>query len=181
MNGKVNKRINDIVYISMFAAITAVCSLISMPFTIPFTLQTFAVFFTLFMLGGRRGMCAICAYICLGLAGLPVFSGFMGGFSVLFGATGGYIIGFFFAALIYWSFERFLGKSKSVMLVSAALGLLVSYIVGSLWYAFVFMDSTGNVGFTAALLQCVAPFIIPDILKIALAFFLQVRLKRFIK
>ncbi len=174
-------RIINLVYTAMFAAITAVCSLISVPFAVPFTLQTFAVFFALFMLGGRRGTCALCAYICLGLAGLPVFSGFMGGFSVLFGATGGYIIGFLLTSLIYWMLERIFGKSGRTMLASSAAGLLVCYIVGSLWYAFVFMNGTGSMGFTAALLQCVVPFIIPDVLKITLAFFLQSKLKRFIK
>ncbi|MBQ9746335.1 MAG: biotin transporter BioY, partial [Clostridia bacterium] len=80
-----NKRVKSLVYTAMFTAIIALCSLITVPFAVPFTMQTFGVFFALLALGGKRGACAVTAYILLGLAGLPVFSGFQGGVAVLFG------------------------------------------------------------------------------------------------
>ncbi len=180
MNVKLRKRIIDIVYIAMFTAVIAVCSLITVPFAVPFTMQTFAVFFALLMLGGKRGACAVAAYIALGLAGLPVFSGFMGGFAVLFGATGGYIIGFLLAALIFWAFEKISVGKRGAKVAAVIIGMLALYAFGTAWYALVYMGGTGA-GFAAAAAQCVLPFILPDAAKIWLAFVLCKRLKKYMK
>ena len=84
----------DLAYTALFTVLLAVCTWISVPVPpVPFTLQTFAVFAALGTLGGRRGTYAVGAYLLLGLAGAPVFSGFQGGAGVLLGATGGYILG----------------------------------------------------------------------------------------
>ena len=84
----------DMVYISFFAIVIAIGSWISIPTMIPFTLQTFAVFITVGILGGKRGAAAVSLYILLGVVGIPVFAGFKGGIGVLLGNTGGYILGF---------------------------------------------------------------------------------------
>ena len=78
----------DLVYIAVFAVLIAVCSWISIPTTVPFTLQVFAVFLALDVLGGKRGTMAILVYILLGAAGVPVFAGFSAGIHVLLGTTG---------------------------------------------------------------------------------------------
>ena len=174
------RRIIDIVHTAMFTAVIAVCSLISVPFAVPFTMQTFGVFFALLMLGGKRGFYAVLIYTSLGLAGLPVFSGFQGGFSVIIGTTGGYIIGFLLAALLFWLLECVFGAKLGVRLVLVLLGMLVCYTVGALWYAFVYMGGAG-IGFTAAVAQCVLPFILPDTAKIWLAFVLCKRLKKYMR
>ena len=75
----------DLVYISIGAALIAICSWISIPTAVPFTLQTFAVFAVLSILGGRRGTISVAVYILMGAVGLPVFAGFKGGIGVLFG------------------------------------------------------------------------------------------------
>ena len=69
----------DLAYTALFTVLLAVCAWITVPLTVPFTLQTFGVFAALGVLGGRRGTYAVAAYLLLGLAGLPVFSGFRGG------------------------------------------------------------------------------------------------------
>lgn len=66
----------DIVFIGIFAALIAICSWISIPTTVPFTLQTMGVFTAVGLLGGKRGSLAVLVYILLGLVGLPVFAGF---------------------------------------------------------------------------------------------------------
>ena len=175
------KRIADIVYIAMCTALMCICSLITIPFAVPFTLQTFAVFFSLLLLGGKRGALSICAYIGLGLAGMPVFSGFMGGVAVIFGATGGYLIGFILAALIYLAAEKLFGERKVVSLLSISLGLLACYIFGSIWFMVLYIKNTGEIAFWTVLAQCVLPFVIPDVLKICLAFLLDKRLKKYIR
>lgn len=76
--------------LQVFAVLIAICSWISIPMTVPFTLQTFAVFLAVGVLGGKRGSLAVLIYILLGAVGIPVFAGFSGGIGVLLGNTGGY-------------------------------------------------------------------------------------------
>ena len=71
----------DIVYIAVFAVIMAICSWISIPTAVPFTLQTFGVFVAVGVLGGKRGTLSILVFILLGAIGVPVFAGFSGGFA----------------------------------------------------------------------------------------------------
>ena len=94
----------DMVYIAIFAVIMAICSWISIPMEVPFTLQTFGVFIAVGILGGKRGTLAVLVYILLGAVGVPVFAGFTGGIGVLFNTTCGYIVGFLFSALVMWGF-----------------------------------------------------------------------------
>ena len=96
----------DIVYIAVFAVIMAICSWISIPTAVPFTLQTFGVFVAVGVLGGKRGTLSILVFILLGAIGVPVFAGFSGGIGVLAGTTGGYIIGFLFSKTVL-VFARF--------------------------------------------------------------------------
>ena len=86
----------NIAYMALFSALTAICSWISIPTLVPFTLQTFAIFLMVGLLGTKRSLLSILIYLLLGAIGLPVFAGFSGGLGMLFGTTGGYLIGFFF-------------------------------------------------------------------------------------
>ena len=161
------------------AALITVCSWITVPFIVPFTLQTFAVFTVVSLLGGRKGCLSILVYILLGAVGLPVFSGFKGGVGVLVGTTGGYIIGFIFIALIYRFFEKIKGEglpSLPFRIMSMVLGLIVCYAFGTAWFMVVYTHNTGAVDITTALGWCVIPFIIPDLLKLALAMLISSRL-----
>lgn len=166
----------DMVYIGVFAVLMAICSWISIPMTVPFSLQTFAVFLAVGVLGGKRGTITVLIYILLGLIGIPVFSGFSGGIGVLMGNTGGYIIGFVFSALVMWAVEKLLGRSTWALALAMVLGLLTCYAFGTVWFMAVYMSKTGAIGLGAVLGWCVIPFIIPDIIKIALALMLSKRL-----
>ena len=77
----------DMAYIGLFAVVIAICSWISIPTVVPFTLQTFAVFLAVAVLGGKRGTLSVIVYVLLGAVGLPVFSGFKGGIGVLLNTT----------------------------------------------------------------------------------------------
>lgn len=159
----------DIVYIAIFAALMAVCSWISITMVVPFTLQTFAVFLSVYLLGGKRGTLSVLVYILLGAVGLPVFAGFSGGLGTLLGNTGGYIIGFLFSALVMWICEKLLGKKLWAYAVSMVLGLIVCYAFGTAWFMVVYARDNGAVSLLTVLGWCVFPFIIPDLVKIALA------------
>lgn len=170
----------DIALTALFVAVMAVCSWISIPATVPFTLQTFGVFLSVGLLGGKRGSLAVLVYLLLGAVGLPVFSGFTGGIGHLLGPTGGYIIGFIFSALLMWLAERLFGKSVAVLAVSMIAGLIVCYAFGTSWFMSVYTKNTGEIGLMTALGWCVIPYIIPDVAKIVLAVLLTRRLRPYV-
>ena len=170
------RRTADLAYTALFTCLTAVCAWITVPLTVPFTMQTFAVFAALGTLGGRRGTMAVAAYLLLGFAGLPVFSGFQGGPGVLLGATGGYILGFLAAAAVYWAVTARLGDRTGVKAAAMALGLLVCYAFGTAWFLAVYARAAGPMGLGTALGMCVVPFVVPDLVKLALALALSRRL-----
>lgn len=171
----------SIVYCGVFVALIAICSWISIPMTIPFTLQTFAVCLTTALLGTKRGTITVIVYILLGLVGAPVFSGFKGGIGALMGPTGGYIIGFIFTAIIVGLLTEKYGKKIPVLAIAMVIGILICYVFGTVWFVSVYTKTKEPVGIMTALSWCVFPYLIPDAVKIALAVFLTKRLDRFIK
>lgn len=185
----------DLAYMALGAVLIALCSWISIPAVVPFTMQTFAIFLVLLVLGGRRGTMTIVVYVLLGAVGLPVFSQFGAGIGVLLGSTGGYILGFIFMGLTYrlitgaagrsrsgkvrWTGTTGMGRSGKVRWTEAAalvLGLLVLYAFGTAWYMFMYARTQGGAGLMSVLLLCVIPFVIPDLIKLALALALARRL-----
>lgn len=155
--------------IALFTSLMAVCSWISIPAPVPFTMQTFGVFLAVGLLGGKRGSIAIALYLALGAVGLPVFAGFSGGPGYMLGPTGGYIIGFILSALLMWLAETLFGRSMPVLVMSMAAGLIVCYAFGTAWFMTVYTKNTGAIGLATALGWCVIPYIIPDVIKIVLA------------
>lgn len=171
----------DMVYIALMAVLIAVCSWISIPMTVPFTLQTFGVFVAVGLLGGRRGTLAVLVYLLLGAIGIPVFAGFQGGLGIILGTTGGYIVGFLLSALLMWGMERLLGKKTWVLALSMVLGLIVCYTFGTIWFIQVYTHNTEAIGLQTALGWCVYPFIIPDLVKIILALGISKTVQRIIR
>ena len=171
----------DLVYIAFGAVLISVCSWISIPATVPFTMQTFAVFFMLSALGGKRGTVSIILYVLLGAFGVPVFAHFTSGIGILLGNTGGYIIGFIFMGLVYWIIVRLLGKKLWVEILAMVIGLAVCYAFGTAWFMVVYAKANGAVGLATVLSWCVIPFIIPDLVKLGLALTLARRLSPVLK
>ena len=171
----------DLAYIALFAVLMAVCAWITIPMTVPFTLQIFAVFAALVTLGGRRGTYAVVVYLLLGAVGLPVGAGFQGGLGWLLGTTGGYIVGFRCIALLYWLLTAKLGESLPVVIAACVLGLALCYAFGTAWFMAVYARTSGPVGVMTALGWCVFPYIIPDLVKLVLAVLLSRRVKQFLK
>ena len=168
----------DLVYVAVFTALLAVCAWISIPTTVPFTLQTLGVFLSVGLLGGRRGSLAVLVYLLLGAVGAPVFAGFNGGVGALVGTTGGYILGFLLCALTMWAVEAALGKSLWALGLGMVLGLIVCYAFGTAWFMVLYTRASGPVSLGTVLGWCVIPFIGPDLIKIAVALALSGRLRR---
>lgn len=166
--------VKDTVFTAMFAALIAVCSILSIPVgEVPVTLQTFAVCLTAAMLGWKRGTLSVFIYVLLGAVGVPVFAGMSGGIGVLAGPTGGYIIGFLLTAVIVGlAADRWQRKALPLTL-AMVLGVLACYAVGTVWFMIVTGMHLGE-----SLMLCVVPFLIPDAVKIALAMILSNRLSK---
>lgn len=174
-------KIYDMAYIAIFTVIIAICAWISIPMAVPFTLQTFGIFMAVGVLGGKRGTIAVLVYILLGAIGIPVFTGFNGGIGALMNTTGGYIVGFLFSALVMWGMEKLWGKKPLVLILSMVLGLLVCYAAGTAWFMLVYAKNTGAIGLGTVLGWCVIPFIIPDLVKIGLAFVLSRKVRKYVQ
>lgn len=137
-------------------------------------MQTFCIFLTLYILGGANGTKAILLYLLLGAIGLPVFSGFKAGLSILAGPTGGYLIGFIFIGLSYLLGEKiFSSRGKFLFLI---LGLCICYAFGTGWFVYISNSGSSSVSILQALSLCVLPYIIPDLIKLLLASKLSAKL-----
>lgn len=166
----------DIARVGILAALIALCAWISIPTAVPFTLQTFAIFLALAVLGGKLGTLAVGVYLLLGAVGLPVFAGFKGGLGALLGTTGGYLLGFLLTALIMWGAEHLFGQKTWTYLLSAVVGLLLCYLFGTAWFYVLYTSTSGPVGIATVLGWCVIPFVVPDLVKLGLALLLGRRI-----
>lgn len=150
---------------SLFTALIAVGAFIRIPVLIspvPITLQMLFIFLAGAMLGARWGSMSVMIYLLLGIIGLPVFSGGSSGIGVLFGPTGGYLVGFVLAAFVIGLFSDKWGTSgvlRNMLFMSA--GLLVIYLLGA-----AYMVHVARISVESAILLGVAPFIPGDLLKL---------------
>lgn len=156
----------------MLAGVIAVCAWIAIPIPpVSFTLQTFAVCLTLGLLGGKWGSISVSIYLLLGIVGMPVFTGFRSGIGTLLGPTGGFLWGFLLAGPVYGLVCR-AGKGIAMTVAMAA-----CYLCGCLWYT-VYAPGTS---LWAAFLVCGVPYLVPEGIKIALAYILSCRIGRFLR
>ncbi len=156
----------DVVLVVAGAALTAVAAQLSVPlWPVPVTGQTLAVLIVGSTLGAVRGSLSMVLYALLGIFGLPVFSEASKGFGVIAGPTGGYIIGFVFAAaLTGWLAQRAWDHRILGAIASFAAGTVVTFAFGLPWLAAVLgtnLDLTLQYG--------LYPFILGGIIKALLA------------
>jgi biotin transport system substrate-specific component len=148
---------------------------LSIPFfPVPMTMQTLAVLLVGGLLGPRLGAASVAGYLALGLTGAPVFHGGLGGPMVLAGPTGGYLAGFLPAAFLMgmvtnraWTSDRgAIGSIRRLAILSAGamLAEMAIYVLGVPWLAVV-----GRLGLSEAVSVGVVPFILGDLLKVAVA------------
>ncbi len=138
---------------------------VPLPFsTVPVTGQTFAVLMAGALLGARRGSLCVLVYLVQGLAGLPVFAAApKAGPAVLLGPTGGYLIGFVVAAYLTGLLaERGWDRHVFTTILAMAVGNAAIYLCGLIWLSML-------VGAKAAVITGLLPFLVGDILKLALA------------
>lgn len=129
----------DLALIATFAALIAVCSVISgfsvTGIGVPFTLQMFGIFLAAAVLGARRGLLAVLLYLAVGTAGVPIFAEHHGGPSVWVGTTGGYLLAFPIAAFIVGLVASRVARTNPAaftVVVSIAAAIVTVAVVGTL-------------------------------------------------
>lgn len=163
-----NKHFNlkQLTLIGLIAAILCILSPFKIPlfFTpIPLTLSVFAVLLTAYLLPPTQAFLAVVIYLCIGLVGLPVFSGFRSGFSALVGPTGGYLIGYLPLVWIS-SYCVHFQKKDAITILGMILGLIILYTMGTLWFSI-----SKSMSIADSLTLTALPFIPFDFLKIIMA------------
>lgn len=145
----------DLVLTALFSAVISVLSLVSVPtpLGVPLTIQVFAVALCGFTLGAKMSVPATLVYIALGLIGLPIFSGFMGGLGVLFGLTGGFIIGFIPLSLL----SGINVKNGKLRILLGVVGLIMCHIIGIIQFSVV-----SSADISSSFITISAPYLIKD-------------------
>lgn len=155
----------DALFVLAGSALIAIAAQISIPVPfspVPLTLQPLAVLLVGVVLGASRGAAAAVLYLLEGASGLPVFAMGRGGALWLAGPTAGYLFAYPFAAFIAgWFSERGWGSSVARAVTGMLIALAVVYAGGWSWFA-VLTDAR------TAFVAGVAPFILADVVKIAL-------------
>ena len=164
---------------ALMAAVTCVIAPMAIPIgPVPISFTNLAIYLSLYLLGWKRGTVSYLVYVLIGMVGVPVFSGFAGGMGRLLGptgATGGYIVGFIPMAVIAGLvIDRY--RNRGLQLAGMIVGTAVCYAFGTAWFLVAYARAAGPIGLWAALGMCVFPFVVPDLVKLALAWMLSRRL-----
>lgn len=169
-----NNNIKNITLCSIFISFTVICSWISFSFfSVPLTLQTFAISFAGFVLGFKKGTFSILTYIILGLLGIPVFSFFNSGIGYISGPTGGFIIGFLPLCFFCGLSEKI--KSKTFKLLLSFAGLFLCHLLGVIQYSLF-----NKIPFISAFYISSIPYILKDLICVLGAFLMHLRIKKLI-
>lgn len=160
--------VKDIAIIGLVTAVTCILGPLALPIgPVPISLTNLVIYFSLYILGMKKGSISYVVYLLIGLIGVPVFSGYTGGAQKLFGPTGGYLIGFIpMAILAGFVIDRFRKNYLYCMLAMIA-GTAICYALGTAWLAY-----QAGLSLKAALSAGVIPFIPGDLIKMGLAAYL---------
>jgi biotin transport system substrate-specific component len=174
-NAKTTYTTKMLVLSALFTAIVAVCAQVSIPIgPVPFTLQVLAIFLASLILPPKYAFLSLLVYDLLGAVGVPVFAGFSGGLSKFIGPTGGYLIAFPIAAFVtsYINTKKPLKNEIANSILALILGLAIIYIIG-----FLYLSWATHMTLKKAFAAGVLPFIIPDIIKLAIAYLIARAIK----
>jgi biotin transport system substrate-specific component len=175
LEGRINKALLYIFIPLAFAVLTYLGSQVSiyLPFTpVPITLQVLTVILAGLMLGPRLGALSQLEYVMAGVLGAPVFAGGKSGLIALLGPTGGYIVGFVFAAYVTGTVYSIYRKGSNWSLfLSSALGDITILFLGAAWLAvgFILTGSSIVESISKSVMVGIVPFIGIDFLKVMVA------------
>lgn len=171
-----NERLKMLILSALFAAITAVLAQLSVkiPFSpVPFTGQTLAVGLAATILGSRYGTISMAVYLAVGAIGLPVFASMNGGFHVIVGPTGGFIIGFIATAFITGYILEKTSFSYVMAIIANIIGMFVTLAFGVTQLKFV-----ADLSWSAAIAAGATPFLFFGVVKAVMAAYIGVLVRK---
>jgi biotin transport system substrate-specific component len=153
-------RNKDLILTAMGIGLMFLCSQYSIPIQpVPITLSILGVLLIGLTYTPKQAVHSMGGWILLGVMGFPMFAGFKSGIPALLGPTGGYIVGFFFAAFTMACLARLLPtKAWWGFMINALVGAIIIYAFGLSWLAHL-------IGWSKAWQFGFVPFIMPDLLK----------------
>ena len=150
---------------ALMAAVMCVLGPLTVPIgAVPISLANFVICLTAWLLGPKFGTLCVAVYLCIGLIGVSVFSGYGAGLAKLAGPTGGYLVGYLLLALIGGLFIEKSNGNPVVSGIGLVLGDAACYVLGTAWFVFQMQCELGY-----ALSVCVYPFIALDLAKIVVS------------
>ncbi len=174
------RSVRSAIMTGLFAALTAVGAVVSLPLPltpVPLSLQVLFVLLSGIVLGGRLGVASQVLYVIMGVVGLPVFAGGRAGPSVLVGPTGGYVLGFVLTPLVVSAVAGRSGsngaRNRARVLAGTLLGVATIHVFGAAQLGLV-ADLTPSQAVSLGVL----PFIPVDIVKALIAAWLARHLRR---
>ncbi|MBB5888770.1 biotin transporter BioY [Lactovum miscens] len=157
-------KIFSIILIALGTALIAVASQISFPIgTVPITLQTLAVGLIASLYHVKETFLTMLLYLLLGLIGLPIFAGGAGGFSVIYGPTGGFLVTFLISGTLISSLLSIFHKKIITLAIINMIGAILTLFLGTIWLK-VFVNMNWSVAFLTGFI----PFLADEILKVVL-------------
>jgi len=168
------KKIREMALVGIFVAMICVVSqiVIPMPSGVPITLQILMIAFLGYFFNFKKAIISILLYILIGFVGLPVFSGFQGGFGVLFGPTGGFIWGFVAVAVLC----ALSPLKKGIAIPIGILSVVICHILGIVQYSVV-----TRTDFAVAFIAVSLPYILKDIAFVPIAYALSLKIKKLLR
>ncbi|WP_416151788.1 biotin transporter BioY [Salipaludibacillus sp. HK11] len=158
----------------MFAAITAVLSQMVIPIpVVPITGQTLAVGLTATIIGSKLGTMAISCYVLIGAFGMPVFAQAKGGIQVLFGPTGGYIIGFILTVYVTGLILEKTSFNLKMAMIANTVGMFITLLFGTVQLKYLLA-----LDWSEAILAGAVPFLAVGLIKAFLASWIGIKVRK---
>jgi len=169
-----NIKLHMMIVTALFAAIIGVLAQITIPLPlVPITGQTLAIGLAATILGSRYGTISSLLYIVMGAIGIPVFAQMSGGLGVVFGPTGGFIVGFIPAAFIIGYYLEKTSFTIIQAIIANIIGMIVTLIFGTMW-----LKLSAELSWTAAFISGFAPFVVVGIIKAVFAGWIGVLVRK---
>ena len=174
---KISQELRYITYSSLFVALIAAGAFLAIPIgPVPIVLQNMFVLLAGIILGPRWGLASVGIYLLIGTCGLPVFANGKAGIGVIFGPTGGYLLGYLPAVFVTGLIAK-KGNNKFLFdIIALIAGSIIVYAAGVPWLKIV-----TNMAWSKSLALGMYPFIIGDILKIIATAFIARTIRPYIK
>lgn len=172
-----NTKLKMMIVTALFTAIIGVLAQVTIPLPlVPITGQTLAIGLAATILGSRYGTYSTILYMVIGAIGVPVFSQMSSGLGVLFGPTGGFIVGFIPTVYFMGKYLEMTRFSVTNAIIANIIGMFITLLFGTVW-----LKVAASLTWSGAFLSGFAPFVVVGLVKAVLAGWIGIVVRRRLK